>query len=157
MPIFDIYSKRQKLLRGEVPDVYQYEDFNDPFRNQVIHILKDTLGDGTINESFQAYEAIQYILCKEYGQFTLSEKSKSTTLPNADIFRFIEDCSDDEKLLDIIETSIKYIDLVARKSAFYQRVKVRMYPDDAIEELNHRFLEHGLGYQYEFGKIIRID
>ena len=29
--------------------------------------------------------------------------------------------------------------------------------DDAIKELNYRFKEHGVGYQYESGKIIRID
>jgi hypothetical protein len=30
-------------------------------------------------------------------------------------------------------------------------------PDDAIAELNHRFLENGVGYQFSFGRIIRLD
>lgn len=30
-------------------------------------------------------------------------------------------------------------------------------PDDAIEELNHRFLEHGIGYQYSDGILTRLD
>ena len=29
--------------------------------------------------------------------------------------------------------------------------------DEAIDELNHRFLEHGVGFRYESGQIIRID
>jgi hypothetical protein len=33
----------------------------------------------------------------------------------------------------------------------------RINPDDALEELNARFLEHGIGYQYESGGIIRKD
>ncbi len=34
--ITDIYSKRQKRLRGEFPDVYQYEDIPNELRNQII-------------------------------------------------------------------------------------------------------------------------
>ena len=30
-------------------------------------------------------------------------------------------------------------------------------PDDAIAELNYRFREHGVGYQYESGQIIKVD
>jgi len=38
---YEIYSKRQKRLRGEVPDVYEYEPIPDPLRNQVIYIWND--------------------------------------------------------------------------------------------------------------------
>ena len=31
MPIYDIYSKRQNGLRGEVPDVYEYEFIPDDY------------------------------------------------------------------------------------------------------------------------------
>ncbi len=31
------------------------------------------------------------------------------------------------------------------------------FPDDAINELNHRFREHAIGYQYNSGQIIRVD
>ena len=30
-------------------------------------------------------------------------------------------------------------------------------PDEAINQLNHRFREHGVGYQYKSGKIIKVD
>jgi hypothetical protein len=158
MPIFDIYSKRQKRLRGEAPDVFQYQNFPEPFRNQVIQILRDTLGDGLSSDtSSQAYGAIQYVLCREYGRFRLSTSSKSTLLAYEDVFGFIHDCGEYEKLLDVIEISFRYIDTETRESNFQRSVHVRMYPEEAIEELNQRFLEHGLGYQYESGKIVRID
>jgi hypothetical protein len=35
--------------------------------------------------------------------------------------------------------------------------RTRLEPSDAIADLNHRLLEHGVGYQYVSGKIIRID
>ncbi len=158
MPIFDIFSKRQKRLRGEVPDVFQYQDFPEPFRNQVIHILRDALGDGISSDaSMQAYRVIQDILCREYGQFRLSTSSKATILSYEDVFGFIHNCGEYEKLLDVIEISFRYIDIATRESDFHQSVHVRMAPDEAIEELNQRFLEHGIGYQYESGKLVRID
>jgi hypothetical protein len=42
--IFDLYSKRQKKLRGEVPDVYVYDDLPRKLRNQIVHIWLETLG-----------------------------------------------------------------------------------------------------------------
>ena len=38
MSIFDIFSKRQKKLRGEVPDVYVYDKLPSPLRVQIIQI-----------------------------------------------------------------------------------------------------------------------
>jgi hypothetical protein len=79
MAIFELYSKRQKLLRGEVSDVYQYNDFPNAFRVQVIHIWNDVLGDENEyhDESKAAYEFIYKTLCREYGFFRLTDKRGS--------------------------------------------------------------------------------
>lgn len=34
MTVIDLFSKRQKRLRGEVPDVYVYDILPGTFRNQ---------------------------------------------------------------------------------------------------------------------------
>lgn len=39
----------------------------------------------------------------------------------------------------------------------YRLTNITQKPDDAINELNYRFREHSIGYQYENGQIIRID
>ncbi|MDP1861483.1 MAG: hypothetical protein Q8K82_22640, partial [Gemmatimonadaceae bacterium] len=44
MSIFDLFSKRQKRLRGEAPDVYTYDRLPEPLRAQIVHIWHDTLG-----------------------------------------------------------------------------------------------------------------
>ena len=41
MPIVDLYSKRQKRLRGEVPDVLTYDKIPQILRVQIIHIWDD--------------------------------------------------------------------------------------------------------------------
>ena len=45
MSVFEIFSKRQKRERGEVPDVYQYEIIPQPLRVQIVHILRDALDE----------------------------------------------------------------------------------------------------------------
>lgn len=55
MSVFEIFSKRQKRERGEVPDVYQYEDIPQPLRVQVVHILRDALGKSTTKIHTKSY------------------------------------------------------------------------------------------------------
>jgi hypothetical protein len=74
LPIFDIFSKRQKKLRGDVPDLYVYDDLPQPLRTQIIHIWLDTLGHGNQwweGQVSQAYSLIVDTLCREYGIFKL--------------------------------------------------------------------------------------
>lgn len=56
---------------------------------------------------------------------------------------------DVEKQLDIVELSFKTVTNILR----YSEDRV----DKAIEELNHRFKEHGIGFQFIENEIIRID
>lgn len=67
--------------------------------------------------------------------------------------------ADAEGALDIIELSFRVIDRGTRD--FYphtrQKAGIKQDADDAIEELNHRFREHGVGYQYLNGEIVRVD
>ena len=41
MKIYELFSKRQKRMRGEVPDVYQYETIPPELRVQIVHIWND--------------------------------------------------------------------------------------------------------------------
>jgi hypothetical protein len=43
--VFDLFSKRQKALRGELPDVYVYDKIPNPLKIQIIHIWGDALGN----------------------------------------------------------------------------------------------------------------
>ena len=38
MKDYELFSKRQKQLRGEVPEVYQYEDIPQKLRVQISYI-----------------------------------------------------------------------------------------------------------------------
>lgn len=61
-----------------------------------------------------------------------------------------------EHVLDFVELTFKLIDYTYRnRIEFLKNSKITA--DEAIGELNLRFREHGVGYQYESGKIIRVD
>jgi len=156
MGVMELFSKRQKKLRGQVPDVYQYDDIPDPLRVQIVHIVRDALGsDHYSDKASKTYELIHQSLCREYGVFTL-EKNANSDLEA--VFSYFLKCPDYERVLDVIETSFKVINTLVREYDYRNSTQNRkIEPDDAIEELNARFKEHGVGYQFESNEIFRVD
>jgi hypothetical protein len=161
MAIFNLFSKRQKRLRGEVPDVYTYDSIPDPLRVQIVHIWDGSLGDeGTYynhyNKVKATYRQLVKILCREYGVFRLTDACYDPRDYRKELISFLLQEQTTEKVLDAIEISFRAIDLCTRESAYRRISNCNKIADGAISELNHRFKEHGVGYQYE-DQIIRVD
>ena len=161
MPIFDIFSKRQKLLRGDVPDVYVYDDLPQSLRTQIVHIWWDTLGnedryfEGQVQE---IYPIIVKTLCREYGIFNLpGAKDYGGRDYINELVNFFLHEQDVEHTLDAVEISFRVINRFTRSWEYLHRQNASELADDAIEELNGRFKEHGVGYQFVNNEIIRID
>ena len=79
MTIFDVFSKRQKKLRGEVPDVYTYGDLPQPLRIQIVHIILETLGKADQYWEVKvklSYEFIVKTLCREYRAFSIARSER---------------------------------------------------------------------------------
>lgn len=157
--IVDLYSKRRKRECGEFSDVYQYENIPDTFRVQIFQIFQEAFEHESRSVSTtirQLIEKINLILRKEYGVFNLHERDRGLY----EFGNFFLKTRDHEKALDVIELVFRFIDLDVRKNQhdFYGRFSVKnLNIDQLIEELNHRFKEAGLGYQYESGELIRVD
>ena len=158
MNITDLYSSRQKRLRGEVPDVFQYDAIPKPLRVQIVHILSDVLGDVDCHIPLcrTTYEYIVKTLCREYGVHELDQGSRGR-LVSAKLFDFIEQEHSAERVLDAVELAFRMVDVVARKRGYLSRGNASELADSAINELNVRFQQHGIGYRYESEEIIRID
>lgn len=165
MAIYDIFSKRKKQQESQgKADVYQYDEIPAPFRIQVVHIWRAALGrwyrdsgygyspDSPANE---LWELIQKIIAKEKGMWGLGRTAQDPPERCVDYLMG----ADTDGALDIIEVSFKVIDRVARDFARgdQERARIDQGADDAIEELNGRFREHGIGYQYVDGQLVRID
>jgi hypothetical protein len=160
MGVMDLFSKRGRPMPAR--DVLTYDNLPRPLRIQIVHIWAEALGNGQTERYEQSYsnelwETIEKAICREHGVFRLAEYKSGFeaavewfTGPNQPI----------EKLLDMVELTFRMMDVVVRDQwdAYERRSSgIIARPDDAIAELNHRFLEHGVGYQYEAQKIFRVD
>ncbi len=141
MAITDIFSKRQKRLQGEIPDVYVYDELPNSLKVQIVQIWQDICGGVYGEYQGSIYKKTVDLLRREYGVFFLSGENRNYFV---ELKSFFLTETEIKKSLDVVE-------LFFRLTSF-----VRMF-DNAVEELNYRFKEHGVGYQYENGQIIRID
>lgn len=136
MGIFDLFSKRQKRLRGEVPDVFVYDKIPNTLRVQIIHIVRDAFGtDPPYAEGHarRAYESAHDALCREYGLFELQKHARSA---EDGLFNFLLTVENIDRVLDIVEISFRIIDGHIRASNAYQHNTDRKIgPDDAIAEI----------------------
>lgn len=155
MAIVELYSKRQKRLRGDVSDVYQYTDLPHNFRVQVVQIIREILGEdyGQGSKSGNIYAAINSTLCREYGVFTLKERARSNFEA---VYDFFLGTSEYEKCLDIIELTFKHILYTVAEEPWSFGLDDEE-PQQAIDELNVRFRESGIGYQLEADELVRVD
>ncbi|WNB74275.1 STM4504/CBY_0614 family protein [Methylomonas koyamae] len=164
MATLEIFSKRQKKLCGDVPDIYIYDTIPKPLKVQIVHIWRDTLGDdrdyrGHYTDVFDAYKFVVEALCREYGVFSLPTGIKQYGNRNylEELINYLLNEDDPEKALDAIELSFQVIDKFSRRYEYLGRSQASELADNSIEELNQRFREHGVGFQYLEGEIIRID
>lgn len=162
MSVFNLFSKRQQKLRGEFSDVYIYNTIPQPLRIQIVHIVNDCFGlpktsYGSSRVS-NIYEAIFGILCREYGRFSLLD-NRQFNAPQDQVLNFLLMTKSVDEALDVIELLFKSIDILKDDDyQFYSyHSDVKISPSAAIEELNERFRENGVGFSYENGEIIKID
>ena len=157
MKFHDIFSKRQKRARGDVPDVYQDKHIPQELRGQAVHIIEDLCAG--VSEQYareygrspgDLYEGIHKILCREYGRFSLGSQYEDD---REALLNFFLTTRKTEEAIDVIEVSMNFMEGFIRHHSLY----AQQWMDSAIAELNYRFREHGVGYQYESGKIIRVD
>ena len=164
MPVYDIYSKRKKQQeRAAQPDVYKYDEMPEALRTQTIYIWKTAIGTWQQREHDTSHEppesiwiAINEILCRELGLPSLG-RERDPPFTQCCAFLFKE--SDIDNILSLIEVSFRMIETSCSKLDRVERLraKITQDPDDAIDELNTRFKEHGIGYQYAGGRIVRMD
>jgi predicted GTPase len=76
-----------------------------------------------------------------------------------DVFNFFLQTKNNDEAIDFIETTFFIIEkLIGDNPQWYSSVwSVKITPVEAVEDLNQRFKEHGVGYQFEGGEIIRLD
>lgn len=169
MPVYDLYSKRRARESGQTTDVFTYNEIPEGLRIQIVHIWGDAIGvpyvtpgpDGTGQKIRSIYMQIVKILRREYRVFNLLQTKRD---PNDEQYAFDElkqwflRESNTDRVLDAIEITARTIERVCSSHGYISpRRNNAEICKDALVELNVRFKESGVGYQYEDGNIIRVD
>lgn len=143
MPILDIFSKRTKARRGDAPDVYRYDILPPELRVQILYIFRDGLFRGP------HLDQIVDGLCREFGWVRLADVPRERLERYGqrnhvkEVVQFVETEEDVEKVLSLVELALQFM--------------ARRGHNQLVDEMNHRFREHGIGYHFEAGQLLRID
>ena len=163
MPIFKTFAKRKQEARNAGrPIIYRYNELPTEFRVQVVHIWNQALLQTPYDHFAQNYWTFVHdTLAKELGKFDLLQRPVFPQNRMADCSNFLLQTKDVVQSLSLIEISFFYLDTYVRNEGgrhYHQdwRNGTKQTPDDAINELNYRFREHAIGYQYVEGQIIEV-
>lgn len=164
MPVFNLFSDRNRVADGKTSNVLVYNDFPKELRAQIIHIWRDAIGPfhpygpydvGWKIENNEGWAYIHNTFIRERGLFKL------TNNPRIDwsCELYLLESNTVEDVLDLVEVSFFYIDSVVRKFQIHDRKSrgITVTADSAIGELNERLSRAGVGYQFHNGKIIRLE
>lgn len=158
MALFDIYSKRQKNLRGGTPDIFKYDKLSETLKNQIVYIMKDTVPSNVYEDYLidKIFGTPEYILTREYGvESLISFNSRD----EYNIIIYFKANIGIERELDIIELVFQAINVHLREehAQYPDGYEEQATADEAIADLNARFLEHGYGYAFVGNEIVRVD
>ena len=166
MRVFKLFSARRRdQERAGQPDVYQYDTLPKPLRVQIIHIWVSSIGPYDVQDDTfvnRMWHQIHNAFAREKGQFRLGDDYDD---PFVGCQHYLQQAST-EDALDLIELSFHWVEEVIpqERTKHYQQGNGRRYADppaqqpaEAIDELNYRMRDHGVGYQYLSGQMIRID
>ena len=156
--MFETFTKRkERLAKAGKVDVYQYTDLPSAFRVQVVHIWVDAIGQYQSHPQQWEHAAVashnwwvqlHKLIVRELGVFHLNSPYDD---PQTDCVNYILKAPTD-RCLDLIELTARWIDRICRNHDF-----VTQDATSALAELNARFREHAIGFEYVSGEIIQID
>ena len=152
--MYKLFSQRKREAMGDIPDVYEYDTFSVEFRNQFFHIVSE-LFEEINRKSYSGYGErfdIWKVACEMYAREKGLKKllSKYGYSNNDDAYEYYVDQSKDVDFLDLLDFTVTRI--------FYHDATRNFVSEEAIEsatiELNYRFRQHSLGYEFVNGVLI---
>lgn len=156
--IFDLFSKRNK---PNIYEIYTFDELPEKFRIQVLHIWRSALGDiSKYNNDITrvVFKQIKNIMCKEHGLLELYDDGRD--LPAYDqCINFLLKEEDVLKVLDLIELSLRFTEVLREDTASYrlEEAGITQEPSEVVKDINYRFKENGIGYEYHNSRILRKD
>lgn len=180
MAIFKTRSQRleEQLQQG---DIYQYDNLSQEFRTQIVYLWIEAVGKRPlIPQSFASdapsdifWRDVDYMLRKARGVVSLVNKESNDA--SVDCINYFLSAQT-EDALDMIELTFQQLGPWQHKIGYHRPIQGVVEPrlgmfsslpsnipnplkfaDDAIEELNARFDQHRIGYEFLGEQLIRKD
>lgn len=158
MQRFDLYSKRQKdLANAGQSDVYKYDFVTSNFRIQLLNIANSVFGDDRQSgRSAGFHNNTNWVwVSKTYSHEMGIDPIGGLEHRPLETRSFYKSSRHDAALdlTEVIGFKIHELDESLAKTYSNQSYK----PVPRIAEVNYRLREAGMGYQFEGGRLIRID
>lgn len=164
MPIFDCFSSRMKRQRGEVPEVYRYNVLPDALKTQIVMIWRAALGQPRRDfhgwsEASLLWSMIVDTLREERGAFVLSTEHNGEGEWELELAHYFLTETNVELALDVVEAIFIVIASKIDDNRWAREADQngRRRPEVAVDDLNARLKQHGVGFQFENGRIMRVD
>ncbi|RKI75801.1 hypothetical protein D7V90_22290 [bacterium 1xD42-87] len=152
--MYKLFLERIRNRDGE-PEVYIYDEFPEAFRNQVFYIMADVL------DQYEGYGGglwgyMHDTFSREKGLKKLGRHDQGLERYNVETYTNV---SSQEDFLDLVDYMFHLFDVGCRDihPQYNYDLDTNALVDKAVEELNYRFKQHNLGYEFVNGEIIRID
>lgn len=168
MALLDIFSKRKQAPSAPEPaTVYQDQVLPEAFRYQVLHVWRSAIGHGRrysdVPRQLARFRALQRTVWDDFQETLAREYGKPQLGQDAED-RGFEQCQQlllhgtTREALDIIELTMRFMEERGAKAPDGLAWHTASQPAaDAIREINARFHEHAIGYQYQAGRLLRVE
>jgi hypothetical protein len=160
--IFETFAHRKKLesRKGET-DVYTYANAPDQLRHQVIMAIFEGIGRyysysgyefNNIVESNNAWRELDKVCRKEIYSYVSYTKDQNLQTRFGTFLANVDGMDD---FLSAVEIGCVVLDVLRGQNPELRGAE--QDSEDAINEINKRFQQHSVGYQFENRHIIRVD
>ncbi len=153
---FETYSKRNLTKSSELV----YDSISPKLKNQIYHIWDQFFRVTNVHENIvdEAWEEIFDILCAEEGVKFLHRSDHFARLDSkTQVESYFEKLEDTNKILDVVEVVFLVMKVAGdhhdNTYAYYRAIAYDF--KKCVEDINKRFKENNVAYQYEGNRIIR--
>jgi hypothetical protein len=162
--IFKTFSRRKQLesRQGE-PDVYRYNIAPEHLRHQICMVFIEGIGRFHVPSEFawnrvpnanDLWEKIDKICRKEIHSYLPYARERNLAKRFCDYLMQVKDIDD---FLSAVEIGCIALSIVKDDYDGRNNRGAEQRGDAALEEINQRFEQHAVGYQFENRHIIRVD
>lgn len=155
---FETYSYRKRLdERNDEPEVYSYDVAPAQLRHQIAMAFREGIGPYSSpryggRSAYEYWKKLDKICSKEiYSYLTYIRESQL----DERFSEFLNNVENIDDFLDAVEIGCRV--LSALRSHYRGLRGADSEAGDAIEEINRRFEQHAIGYQFENSHIVRMD